>query len=199
MHRLCVLVSGNGTTLQAIIDSIDRGELEASIAAVISSRPDAYALTRASRHGIEAIALDFRKSGQKQYDEMLYERLVVLSPDLICLAGYLRILDARTVRHFIGRIVNTHPALLPSFGGRGMYGDRVHDAVLKSGAQKSGCSVHFVTEGIDTGPVILQASVPVKKGDTVRDLADRVHDVELKAYPEAIRLVLEGKAVFSGA
>lgn len=199
MRRLCVLVSGNGTTLQAIIDSIDRGELDATVAAVISSRPDAYALTRASRRGIETIALDFRKSAQKQYDDMLYEKLVELSPDLICLAGYLRILDARTVRHFIGRIVNTHPALLPSFGGRGMYGDRVHEAVLKSGAHQSGCSVHFVTEGIDTGPVILQVAVPVKKDDTVRELASRVHEVELKAYPEAIRLVLEGKAVFTHA
>ncbi len=196
MQRLCVLVSGNGTTLQAIIDAIGDKRLDAQIAFVISSRSDAYALTRAARSGIPALALDYRKLGAEEYNSRLLSRLVEISPDLICLAGYLKILDAKTVARFSGRIVNVHPALLPEFGGKGMYGDRVHEAVLKSGASESGCTVHFVTEGVDTGPVILQAAVPVVPGDTVRSLAERVHEAEIRAYPEAIKLVLDGKARF---
>lgn len=197
MHRICVLVSGGGTTLQAIIDAIDDGKLDAKIAAVISSRPGAYALTRARSAGIQAVELDYRKKGEEEYNDALFGKLVELSPDLICLAGYLKILDSRTVDRFSGRIINIHPALLPSFGGRGMYGMRVHEAVLSSGATESGCTVHFVTDGVDAGPVIYQERVPVLPGDTPEALAARVHGAEVKAYPAAIRKVLSGDAVMA--
>lgn len=194
MRRLCVLVSGNGTTLQSIIDAVNTGSLDADIIAVISSNPGAYALARATSAGIPAIALDYRELGKERYDELLFEKLNDLSPELICLAGYLKILDSRTVQHFHGRIMNIHPALLPLFGGKGMYGRKVHEAVLKSGATESGCSIHFVIDKVDAGPVILQVKVPVLKGDTAETLGERVHAAEINAYPEAIRLVLDGKA-----
>ncbi len=194
MYRLCVLVSGNGTTLQAIIDGVGAGLLTAEIAAVISSRLNAYALERARHHSIPAIAIDYRALGKENFNSRLLSELERLSPDLICLAGYLKILDGKIVRAYHGRILNIHPALLPQFGGKGMYGDRVHEAVLRSGARESGCTVHFVTEGVDNGPIILQIKVPVRDGDTVHSLGQRVHEAELAAYPEAIRLVMEGKA-----
>ncbi len=197
MHRICVLVSGGGTTLQAIMDAIDNGKLDAKIAAVISSRPGAYALTRARSAGIQAVELDYRKMGEEEYNDALFRKLVELSPDLVCLAGYLKILDSRTVDRFSGRIINIHPALLPSFGGRGMYGMRVHEAVLSSGATESGCTVHFVTDGVDAGPVVYQERVPVLPGDTPEALAARVHGAEMKAYPAAIRMVLNGDAVMA--
>lgn len=193
MKSLCVLVSGNGTTLQSIIDAVEDGTISAVIAAVISSRQGAYALERAREHGIQALAMDYTALGRETYDDMLYRKLIELSPDLICLAGYLKILNTRTVREFEGRIINIHPALLPEFGGKGMYGERVHEAVLRSGAGRSGCSVHFVTEGIDAGPVILQESVPVMDGDTAKTLASRVHEEEKRVYPRAINLVLSGR------
>lgn len=194
MHKLCILVSGNGTTLQSVMDAAASGSLDAEVSCVISSNPAAYALVRARMGGINALAIDYRELGRERYDDLLFAKLVELSPDLICLAGYLKILDRRTVEHFSGRVINIHPALLPLFGGKGMYGRRVHEEVLKSGASESGCSIHFVTGDVDAGPVILQVRVPVLKGDTVDTLAERVHAAEVSAYPEAIRLVLEGRA-----
>lgn len=194
MHRLCVLVSGNGTTLQSIIDAVEDGRIDATIALVISSRPGAYALARARKHGIASETLDYSALGREEYDRLLLNRLTTASPDLICLAGYLKILEPGTIRKFAGRIVNIHPALLPRFGGKGMYGDRVHEAVLRSGEKHSGCTVHFVTEGVDTGPVITQEIVPVREGDTVDALKERVHEAEIRTYPRAISMVLEGKA-----
>lgn len=189
--HLVVLVSGNGSTLQSIIDACREGRLDASISCVISSNPAAYALERADRANIMCFPLDYRKLGTERYNFNLENILSAISPDLICLAGYLKILPGTITRKFDGRVVNIHPSLLPKFGGSGMYGDRVHAAVLQSRETQTGCTVHYVTDEVDAGPVILSRKVPVLPGDTVETLRERVHMAEIEAYPEAIRIALE--------
>ena len=125
------------------------------------------------------------------FNIVMDRRLRILSPDIICLAGFLRILPPEIVRRYEGRILNIHPSLLPKFGGKGMYGRKVHEAVLRAGERASGCTVHYVTEEVDNGPVILQRRVDVYPEDTPETLEQRVHSLELEAYPEAIRIVLE--------
>lgn len=164
--------------------------INGKVVAIISDRADAYVVQRGIALGIRTIVVRKRMLGA-DYDRVLLRRLKKIRPDLICLAGYLRILDSETVRTFAGRILNIHPSLLPRFGGKGMYGERVHRAVLESGEVMSGCTIHYVTDDVDGGPPVLQVSVPVERGDTVQSLSERVHAVELSAYPEAIRIVLE--------
>jgi phosphoribosylglycinamide formyltransferase-1 len=197
--RLGVLVSGRGTTLQAIIDACAGGLVDAEVAVVISNNPEAYALERARRAGIEAIVVDHRDFPDRpSFEARLAEELERRRVDLVCLAGFLRILTPAFVERFRGRIMNIHPALLPAFGGKGMYGERVHAAVLASGARVSGCTVHFVDETPDGGPIILQAVVPVLDGDTVETLAARVAREEHRLYPLAIQLFAEGRLEVHG-
>ncbi|MDR5709204.1 MAG: phosphoribosylglycinamide formyltransferase [Armatimonadota bacterium] len=192
--RLAVLVSGSGTNLQAILDACARPDYPAEVVVVVSDRPEAFALERARRAGVPAHVVDWSAFRDR---EAFCRRLeAVLAPyrvDLVCLAGFLRILDARFVAAYRGRILNIHPSLLPAFGGKGMYGERVHRAVLASGARVSGCTVHFVTEAVDAGPIVLQAEVPVLPGDTPQTLAARVAQQEHRIYPEAIRRVALGE------
>jgi phosphoribosylglycinamide formyltransferase-1 len=190
--RLAVLVSGAGTNLQAILDACADPEYPAQVVVVVSDRPGAYALERARRAGVPTHVVDWSAYRARGPFCRALER--VLEPyrvDLVCLAGFLRILDAAFVASYRGRILNIHPSLLPAFGGKGMYGERVHRAVLASGAEVSGCTVHLVTEEVDAGPILLQEVVPVLPGDTPKTLAARVSEAEHRIYPEAIRSIVQ--------
>ena len=195
--RIGALVSGRGTNLQAIIDSIERKEIDAEIAVVISNIKDAYALERAKNHNIPGVVINHKDfQNREAFEKALIDELDKRKVDLICLAGFMRVLTPFFVNHYQNRIMNIHPALLPAF--KGLYGHHVHEAVLKSGAKFSGCSVHFVTEDVDGGPIIVQRMVPVKDSDTPDTLADRVLSEEHKAYSEAIKLFSEDRLKVEG-
>ena len=183
--KLGVLVSGGGSNLQAIIDACENGVLrgKAEVAVVISSRPDAFALQRASRHGIDTLAAPGNTA------EMI-SCLRSHNVGLVCLAGYMRKLEDLFIEAFRGRIINIHPALLPKFGGKGMYGHFVHESVLAAGEKEAGATVHYVDEEYDHGEIILQKKVPVLKDDTPERLAKRVLAVEHEIYSQAIEKIL---------
>lgn len=190
--RIGVLVSGSGTNLQAIIDACQSGYLPAKVVVVISNRKDAYALERAKMHNIEALFVDRKLfPDDTSYSAKLAEEFEVRQVDLVCLAGFLLKLAPNFIQQFKNRILNIHPALLPKFGGEGMYGHNVHEAVLKSGEKVSGCTVHFVDEEYDHGEILLQRTVPVLKDDTPETLAKRILEQEHKLYPDAIKLFIE--------
>lgn len=193
--RLAVLVSGRGTNLQAILDATGAPGYPAEVVVVVSDRPGAYALERARQAGVPAYVVPWSRD-PADFGRRLAEVLDAHQAEWVCLAGFLRILPPEFVQRYRGRILNIHPSLLPAFGGRGMYGERVHQAVLASGAVESGCTVHFVTEDVDAGPVVAQARVPVLPGDTVETLAARVGEQEHRLYPEAIRRVVTGQVRF---
>jgi len=197
--RVGVLVSGTGSNLQALIDACRVGELLAEIAVVISNVPTAFALERARAAGIPAVVVSHRAyPSADEFETALRKTLVTHRVELVCLAGFLRILSAQFVVAFPGRIMNIHPALLPAFGGKGMYGERVHQAVLGSGVRHTGCTVHFVTEVPDGGPIIAQATVPVQPGDTPATLATRVAKAEHHLYPAVVRLFAERRLRLEG-
>ena len=190
--RLAVLISGGGTTLQNFIDRITDGRMKAEIALVISSNPTAGGIERARRAGVpvELIRREDHPS-VASFSDAIFGRCRAVSADLVTLAGFLKLL--KIPPDFVGRVMNIHPALLPAFGGKGMYGHRVHEAVLKAGVQVSGCTVHWVDNQYDHGPIILQRTVPMLDGDTPETLAARVFEQEGEAYPEAIRLFATGQ------
>jgi phosphoribosylglycinamide formyltransferase 1 len=197
--RLGVLVSGTGTNLQTLLDACRSGEIPAEVAVVISNVPDAFALERARGAGVPAVALDHRLFPSRgAFEAALQEALESFRVGLVCLAGFLRILSPEFVASFAGRIMNIHPALLPAFGGPGMYGEKVHRAVLARGVRVSGCTVHFVTAVPDSGPIILQSAVPVEEDDTPGSLAARVQREERRLYPLAIRLFADGRLRIEG-
>jgi phosphoribosylglycinamide formyltransferase-1 len=192
--NLVVLASGGGTNLQAIIDNIQAGKLDARIKAVISNNSKAFCLERARKHNIPAIHLSHKMfDTQDEFDEKLLSILKEKEVDLVILAGYMKILSPKVIRTYRNKILNIHPALLPHFGGKGMYGIHVHEAVLKSGMKVSGVSVHIVDEIYDHGAIVLQRCVPVEDQDTPESLAERVLKVEHQLYPEAIQLFAEDK------
>ncbi|MHB9291905.1 phosphoribosylglycinamide formyltransferase 1 [Hollandina sp. SP2] len=187
--RILVLVSGNGTTLQALINAERQGRLHGGrIEAVLADRPGAYALERAKRAGIPVYTLPGKPRRELSAGILYIARTVVA--DLIILAGFLSILEGDLLRVYREKMINLHPSLLPAFGGRGMYGERVHQAVLAAGADESGCTVHIVDAGTDTGPILLQRRVPVLPGDSPQDLAERVRPVEQEALVEATALLV---------
>lgn len=184
-----VLVSGNGSNLQAIINSIATGELTGKIACVISNNADAYGLERARRHGIPALHLDHRLFlGRPAYDASVVEAFHEYGVELVVLAGFMRIITPVLIDAFPQAIMNIHPALLPSFPG--LHAQR---QALEYGVKVAGCTVHFVDAGTDTGPIILQATVPVLEGDDEASLSARIQAEEHRLYPEAIRLFAEGR------
>lgn len=191
--RIGVLVSGGGTNLQKLIDSTEAGSINGEIVAVISDRENAFALERARKHGIKALYLDRKQPSMKTKEEL--DKLKV---ELVVLAGYLTILDRDFVRAYEGRIINIHPSLIPSFCGKGFYGEKVHQAAVEYGVKVSGATVHFVDEGTDSGPIILQEPVPVYSEDTAETLAARVLEVEHRLLPEAVRLYCDGKLKIEG-
>ncbi len=188
--RLGVLFSGGGRTLENLSERIREGSLGGTISISISSTAKAGGVERAKRLGVPCKVIEHSERKETFSDDITHA-LDEARVDLVCLAGFLKryLFPAR----YDGRILNIHPSLLPAFGGKGFYGDRVHDAVLKSGAKFSGCTVHFVTTEYDEGPIVLQRIVPVRPGDTVHDLAERVFAEECLAYPEAIRLFAEDR------
>jgi phosphoribosylglycinamide formyltransferase-1 len=191
---LGVLASGRGTDLQSIIDHIRLGVLrDVDIGIIISNNPDAYALERAKKHGIEARYIDHRKKEKSVFEGEVLDALKEAGVRLVVLAGWMRILTPHFVKNYSQRMMNIHPALLPLFGGKGMYGERVHKAVLASGMKVSGCTVHYVTEEVDAGPIILQTSVRVKEEDTYETLAERVLVYEHRIYSKAIQLHVDGR------
>ena len=190
--KIIVLVSGSGTNLQAVIDAIKTNEIEnVEISMVISNKQDAFALKRAEKEGIPTCFINPKEfSDNTQYDKKLTEIISKYNPDLIILAGYTRILTNQFINSFKNKIINIHPSLLPAFGGKGMYGQKVHEAVLKSKVKESGCTVHLVTENLDAGPVIAQKKVPVADSDTVKTLSERVLKEEHKLLVEAIKKII---------
>jgi phosphoribosylglycinamide formyltransferase 1 len=192
--RLGVLVSGSGTNLQAIIDRIESGEISAEIVCVISNKADAYALTRASRHGIPVFVHENDSySERRSYDATTVEILRSHKVDLVILAGFMRILTDVMVKAFPNAIMNIHPALLPSFQGL-----HAQQQALDYGVRYSGCTVHFVDCGTDTGPIILQSVVPVEQNDTEETLSARIQKAEHQTFAEAIKLFVEGKIRVDG-
>ncbi len=195
--RLAVLLSGSGTTLQNLLDEIARGELDARVVLVISSRREAFGLQRARRAGIPAIAVPRKDYPDvNAFNDALHAALSGHAFELIVMAGFLSPFQLRG--RYDGCVLNIHPSLIPAFCGRGLYGDKVHRAVLESGAKISGCTVHFADDQYDHGPIILQAAVAVLDDDTPETLAARIHEKENELYPEAIRLWAAGRLQLEG-
>ncbi|MFH0887778.1 MAG: phosphoribosylglycinamide formyltransferase [Planctomycetota bacterium] len=194
--NLAVLLSGSGRTLQNFIDLIGQGKLPATIQVVISSKKDAYGLERAKKHTIPAHPVERKQyPSTEEFSRAINDILKKYPIDLIVMAGFLNLYLIPP--EYKGKVMNIHPALLPDFGGKGFYTDKVHQAVLDSKVKFSGCTVHFADNTYDTGPIILQKKIPVLENDTAHALADRVFQAELEAYPEAIRLFAEGKVKFA--
>ena len=192
--KLAVLVSGRGSNLQAIIDSIERNALDVQLSLVLSNVKDALALQRAEKHGIETIFIDPATSpNRKAFDRAMIDKLKEMSVDLICLAGYMRILGKEFIQAFSTRIINIHPSLLPAFPGLD-----AQKQAIEYGVKLSGCTVHFVDEGIDSGPIILQTAVPVYDHDNEDSLAQRILEQEHILYPKAIKLIAEKKLNLNG-
>ena len=201
MKNIVVLVSGGGTNLQALIDAQNRGELKnGKITCVISSNPNAYALTRAENNGIETAVIRRKDYDEfDKYDEALTELLKSKNADLVVLAGFMTILGKGVIKAFENRIINIHPALIPSFCGEGYYGLRVHEEALKKGVKVTGATAHFVNEVCDGGPIIIQKAVEVKDGDTPEILQKRVMEqAEWKILPGAVALFCEDKIKVTG-
>lgn len=197
MFKIGVLVSGGGTNLQAIIDSVKSGAIKGEIVSVVSNNKSAYALERARINGIEAVNIGRKQfSGISEYSNALASHFLERKTDLIVLAGFMVILGEDFIKPFRNKIINIHPSLIPSFCGQGFYGLKVHEAVLKSGVKVTGATVHFVDENADTGPIILQKAVEVKDYDTPEILQKRVmEEAEWKILPEAIRLISQNELV----
>ena len=187
-RRIAVLISGRGSNLQSIIDAISARRLDATLQVVVSNRADAAGLERARTVGVEALHLSPRQYADRaSYDVALAELLRTRDVDLVCLAGYMRLLGAPMLQAFRDRILNIHPSLLPSFPGL-----EAQRQALEYGVAVSGATVHFVTDGLDDGPIVCQAAVPVRPDDTVDRLASRILSEEHRIYPEAIKIVLDG-------
>ncbi|MDO4621615.1 MAG: phosphoribosylglycinamide formyltransferase [Eubacteriales bacterium] len=201
MLRIVVLVSGGGTNLQAILDAIDAGRItNAEVCAVISNNPGVYALTRAENKGIEGIVISPKQfETRAAFEEAYLEKVQSYEPDLVVLAGCMVVIPKKMVEAFPNRIINIHPALIPSFCGTGFYGLHVHEKVLERGVRVTGATCHFVDDGTDTGPIILQKAVYVQDGDTPEVLQRRVmEEAEWKIMPEAINLIANGKVRVEG-
>ncbi len=194
---IAVLVSGGGRSLENLADRIEAGELACRVGLVVSDRPGVMALERAARREIESVVVRHGDHADAAaFSRAVFDAIEARGCELVVLAGFLRLLVLP--EHWEGRVLNIHPALLPAFGGKGYYGDRVHRAVLETGVPKTGCTVHYVTNEYDAGPIVLQREVDVRPGDTVESLAARVFEEEKVALPEAVRLHLAGEVRFEG-
>ena len=192
--KIGVLVSGSGSNLQSIIDGIEAGHLDAEISVTISSKPDAYALVRCKKHGIPAVVIRHQDFPTREaFDRQMIDVLRSHAVDLVVMAGFMRVLTPVFLNAFPMKIMNIHPALLPAFPGI-----HVQQQAIDHGVRFSGCTVHFADEGVDTGPVIIQAVVPVLAGDTADTLAARILREEHRIYPQAIQLYAEGRLALSG-
>ena len=192
--KLAALVSGHGSNLQAIIDSIERNELDVHLSLVLSDAENALALKRAEKHGIESIFINPASyPSRRKFDQVMANKLKEMSIDLICLAGYMRILGKEFIQTFSGKIINIHPSLLPAFPGL-----NAQKQAIEYGVKFSGCTVHFVDERVDSGPIILQTAVPVYDYDQEESLSRRILEQEHHLYPKAIKLIVENKLSLNG-
>ncbi|WDV46212.1 phosphoribosylglycinamide formyltransferase [Clostridiaceae bacterium M8S5] len=192
--KIGVLVSGGGTNLQAIIDAIDNNNINAEIAVVISNKFGVYSLERAKKHSIESLVIDSKKYNNiYQYNEDILHEMKERGVELVVLAGYLKILTPNFIKEYKNRIINIHPSLIPSFCGGGYYGENVHKAVLKKGVKLTGATVHFVDEGTDTGPIVLQECVKISDHETLESLKKKVLKIEHKILVDAVKLYCQGK------
>ncbi|MBF1203497.1 MULTISPECIES: phosphoribosylglycinamide formyltransferase [Fusobacterium] len=187
--KIAVLVSGSGSNLQSIIDNVENGNLNCEITYVIADR-ECYGLQRAEKYGIETLLLDRKIIDNKLANEIIDSTLERCKTDYIVLAGYLSILTEKFIKKWDKRVINIHPSLLPKFGGKGMYGIKVHEAVIKAGEKESGCTVHFVTNEIDAGEIITNVKVPVLEDDTPETLQKRVLEQEHKLLIKGIKKIL---------
>ncbi|MCW8130720.1 MAG: phosphoribosylglycinamide formyltransferase [Planctomycetota bacterium] len=195
--RLAVLLSGSGTTLENFFELSEKGELPAEVVLVVGSRPDAFGLERARKRNVPTAVVERKKFVlPEEFSEAIFKTVEPVKPDVICLAGFLSLLKIPPA--YEHRVVNIHPALLPSFGGKGYYGNKVHEAVLKAGCKVAGCTVHFVDNEYDHGPIIAQRAVPVLEGDTTERLAARVQEAERAVYPEVLKLLAQGRVKVEG-
>ncbi len=193
--RLGVLVSGGGRSLENLAQQIQQNRLPAQIALVVSNSPAAFALERAVRLGIASLVIPHRDHASAQdFSRAIFSALEAQRIDLVVLAGFLRLLVIPEV--WLGRVINIHPSLLPAFGGKGYFGERVHQAVIDRGVQFTGCTVHYVTNEYDSGPILVQRCIEVRASDDVHSLAERVFEEEKLALPEAIRLHAAGRVRF---
>ena len=195
--RIAVLLSGEGTSLENLFEQIDAGAVPAQVVLVVASKPKAGGLARAQRRGVPALAVPRKKyPDPSAFNDALHAVLADYEIDLVALLGFLSPFETRG--RFDGRTLNVHPALIPAFSGKGFYGQRVHEAVLESGARYSGATVHFVDAEYDHGPIILQEPVEVRDDDTANTLAGRVQEAERRLVPEAIRLFAAGRLQIAG-
>lgn len=192
--RIAVFASGNGSNFQALVDACESGEIKGEVVALVTTQRHAYAATRARMHKIDVLFFEPEKYNSRttmcsKMAKALHEKNV----ELVCLAGYMLKLEPCMVRSFPNRILNIHPALLPKFGGQGMYGKRVHEAVIAAGESESGCTIHLVDEIYDNGPVLAQAKVPVQPNDTPETLAERIHAQEHALYVSVVKRICSGE------
>jgi phosphoribosylglycinamide formyltransferase-1 len=192
--RIVALVSGGGTTLQNLIDRQTNGRLAGRLVGVVSSRADALGVERAERAGLPVAVVE--RDRTPGWPGRVWDDVRSFTPDLVCLAGWLHLLPIPS--DFRLKVLNIHPGLLPAFGGKGMYGRHVHEAVLAYGAKVTGCTVHFADDTYDTGPILVQRCVPVREGDDPDTLAARVFQAECEAYPDAIELLAAGRVTVHG-
>jgi phosphoribosylglycinamide formyltransferase-1 len=196
--RVAILVSGSGTNMEALIQAAEKGALpRAQIVLVICNKPDADAIRKARFYGVEVAVIDSRTYGKDDdaFQAAVLKQLTDYRIDIICLAGYMKKVGKTIVERYVGSILNIHPALLPKYGGTGMYGAHVHDAVLQAGEKESGCSVHLVDDEFDHGRVLAQVRVPVQPGDTPEKLAERILEQEHKLYPVVLAQFCEQRIV----
>ncbi|EEA02120.1 phosphoribosylglycinamide formyltransferase [Burkholderia sp. H160] len=195
MKKLVILISGRGSNMEAIVRACASEGWPAQVAAVIANRPDAAGLAFAASHGIATAVVDHRQFPDRDsFDAALAEQIDAFAPDLVVLAGFMRVLTARFVDHYVGRMLNVHPSLLPSFPGL-----KTHQQALDAGVRFHGASVHFVTSKLDHGPIVVQSAVPVEAGDTAATLAARVLATEHIIYPRAVRWFVEGRLALDGS
>ena len=192
MLKIAVCVSGGGTNLQAIIDGIEQKTItNTEIAVVISNNPGAYALERAKKHGIEAVCISPKEyESRAAFNEDFLRRLDAYEVDLVVLAGFLVRVPDLLLHAYPGKIINIHPALLPKFGGKGMYGDKVHEAVVAAGEKESGITIHYINEHYDEGSIIFQATCPVLPDDSPEEVAKKVHALEYEHFPRIVEEIL---------
>ncbi|QQK07991.1 phosphoribosylglycinamide formyltransferase [Miniphocaeibacter halophilus] len=197
--NIAVMISGSGSNLQSIIDAIEKNILKSEIKIVISNMEKAYGLVRAKKHGIDAVYLSKKDySSLKEYEKELLEVFKNKKIDLIVLAGYLGIVPEEIIKYYKNKIVNIHPSLIPSFCGKGFYGINVHEKVLEYGVKVTGATTHFVDEGVDTGPIIIQEPLKIEEEITAEELQKRVLDIEHKILVETIRLIEDKRLEING-
>lgn len=193
-RRIAVLISGSGSNLQALIDSVNNGSIAGEIVIVLSNNKDAFGLQRAQKAGIDTKVINPNDFGDRQsYDQELIKIIDGCDVDLVVLAGYMLICSKQFVEYYYGRLINLHPSLLPAFAGADAIGD-----ALKAGVKETGVTVHFVDEGCDTGPIIFQEPVAIEEGDTKESLASKIHEVEHRLLPKAIKYFAEGRIKLEG-